>query len=547
MKGLLMRTKLLIGLTIAAELARPAIVAPQASGAAWAAAPAACVKMTLRDNAYAFKLKVATTTGYFKVNVGSGTTHGGCPDWRVDFIGHRIVTGDSTKFSSIRYEACFVIAEGGAAQPFAAEWDVVVPFMPDSGLELPVDIGGQGIVDVTISDLAGQEKLRQTFTKDGTLKAAKAALPAPGGLKTVIPAKPALAPKMGAFYFPWYGTADGPTGALRHWDAGDILFTPALGHYDSGDTAIIRQQMQWARRANLNLFVVSYWDQEYSNQNLGKILDGAAANGMEISAMIETTVRRAGTPRENFLAQVQEILKTYAKHPAWLKAEGRPILFVYDRVKNEMYDASPTGWWSDWLWVKSQVDSNLIIMFPIDDSTQPDQVKAMGGGFAFAANSGAGNPWIGSHDVDWSWTWTASQVGGLSALPILPRFKTLGVPSDVPNYKNQWRAARASMPDIILVNSWNEYHESSIIEPTAEFGTKWLDLSAVEAAKFCAGEMGNLAADSDTGFSVALRGGDVQTRWPGASAAQGTGFQASAFWGRYYYDLAGRRLLPRRN
>ena len=45
---------------------------------------------------------------------------------------------------------------------------------------------------------------------------------------------------------------------------------------------------------------------------------------------------------------------------------------------------------------------------------------------------------------------------------------------------------------MIIVNSWNEYHESTIIEPTTAFGTRWLDLTKEEGALFCRGELGSL-------------------------------------------------------
>jgi hypothetical protein len=42
------------------------------------------------------------------------------------------------------------------------------------------------------------------------------------------------------------------------------------------------------------------------------------------------------------------------------------------------------------------------------------------------------------------------------------------------------------------VNSWNEYHESTIIEPTTAFGTQYLELTKQEGDLFCAGEIGTL-------------------------------------------------------
>jgi hypothetical protein len=474
----------------------------------------ACKKLTLRDDSYAFKLRIRATSGYFQVNVGSGKTHGGCPDFRVDYINQRVIQGDSAQYPTLRSEACFVLGSG-SKQDFTAEWDVVVPFVPDTGLDFKVGTSGLGIVDVSINDFSNKTWILRSFAKNGAFHAARDSLPPPGGLRSVIGPKPFLKPIMGAVNFPWFGTKSGHTGFDVHWPTtAPFLYTPLNGQYDSGDTGVIRQQMQWDREANLNFFLLSYWDQEYSNLNTAPFLDEAAAAGMEISVMIETASRRAGmTPRQAFLAQIKNIQSKYMAHPAWLTAEGKPILFFYDRIVEEFQAVSGNAWWDDFLWVKSQMDTNIILMFPITKPVTPAQIKVLGGGFSFAANSGASGPdatWQGAYQDDWNWIWKVSQGNGLCALPILPGFKRLRVPADAPNYRNQWRACRSSMPDIIFVNSWNEYFEATLIEPTKEFGTEYIRLTADEAALFCAGELGTVsdsanAAIREPGHSPAIK------------------------------------------
>jgi hypothetical protein len=468
-----------------------------------AVSAAECKKLTLRDSSYAFKLRVRSTTGYFQVTVGQGPSQGGCPDYRVNHIGRRIVQGDSTTWTTLRDEACYVMGNSnGDKREFIVDWSVIVPFVPDTGIMFRVSTGSSGTVQVSVLDFSNQVFLDRSFTSNGFLKAAKNQLPPPGGLKSVIGAKPYLKPMMGAYNFPWYGLRTGPTKMQVHWDS-TMLYTPLGGWYDSGDTAIIRRQMDYALAANFNLFVLSYWDQEYSNQNTGPFLKVAETKGINISAMIETATRRTGlTPRQCFLAQIQEILRDDAPSPAWLKAEGIPIIFFYDRIVEEIQAVSGAAWWDDFLWVKSQLDTaRVILMFPVTKPVTSAQIKIMGGGFSFAANSGASNSnfWVGAYQDDWNWIWKIEQGDGITALPILPGFNRLRIPSDGPNYLNQWRAAQSSMPDMIIVNSWNEYHESTILEPTTAFGTEYIDLSARAAQRFCTGQ---LAAPADTHTAV---------------------------------------------
>jgi hypothetical protein len=44
-------------------------------------------------------------------------------------------------------------------------------------------------------------------------------------------------------------------------------------------------------------------------------------------------------------------------------------------------------------------------------------------------------------------------------------------------YRRQWESALAGMPDVVLVNTWNEWAEGTIIQPTVEFGYKYLELT----------------------------------------------------------------------
>ncbi|MET9979386.1 ThuA domain-containing protein, partial [Streptomyces microflavus] len=59
------------------------------------------------------------------------------------------------------------------------------------------------------------------------------------------------------FYYPWYGTPEGPAGSWRHWQQGGHTppasigadLYPKLGPYDSGDIAgAVDQHMEWVQR-----------------------------------------------------------------------------------------------------------------------------------------------------------------------------------------------------------------------------------------------------------------------------------------------------------
>ena len=449
--------------------------------------PLGCRHLTFRNDGYAFELRIVNTSEFYKV------------DFPPALMDHCIAQRDTSGTTDpnalqTKCEASYLFKKDASTAPASAvteSFDILIPFVPPEGFDLTIAKGGRGSTQYEIRGLDGTTWLAFDSTQR-TVHVAREVLK-PGGLAARLPATPPVGPKRGAYMFPWYGTPTGPTGRWQHWNPGQPeLYTPAKGAYDSRDKAVIAQQMAEARAAGLNLFVVSYWDTE--NPPLADYLDAAAQAGLEISAMLETATRSAGSPRQSTLNQLTLLVDNYGSHPAWIKANGKPIVFVYDRVTTEVDDApvGATGW-EDWQWIQSQLGAKTpVVMFPVQSQWSEAGAALFGGLFAFAANSGGGSYFTGSHGDDWAWAWEARQAGALLAIPILPSIGRLRQPSDEPNYQNQWHAARSVMPDMIIVNSWNEYHESTIIEPTTAFSTQYLELTKREGDLYCAGEIGAL-------------------------------------------------------
>jgi hypothetical protein len=448
-----------------------------------------CRHLTFRDDAYAFELRITNTSEFYKVDFP--------PELMIHCIDQRGPNGVTDPDAlETKCEASYLFkrdASSAPASPVTESFDVVIPFVPPSGFDLTIAKGGRGATSYEIRGLDGATWVSFDSSMR-TVHVAREAL-TPGGLASRLPATPAVGPKRGAYLFPWYGSPSGPAGRWVHWDPNNpTLYEPSKGFYDSADTAVIAQQMAEAKSAGLDLFVVSYWDTE--NPPLAAYLDAAQTAGLEISAMLETATRGTATPRESVRDQLRLLVDSFGSHPAWLKANGKPIVFVYDRVSSDI-DAAPVGatGWDDWQWIATDLGAKTpVIMFPVQSQWVTQGATQFGGAFAFAANSGGGSYYTGSHGDDWAWAWSARQAGALLAIPILPSIGRLREAADEPNYKNQWHAGRSVMPDMIIVNSWNEYHESTIIEPTTAFGTQYLDVTKGEAALFCAGEIGSLIA-----------------------------------------------------
>jgi len=54
-------------------------------------------------------------------------------------------------------------------------------------------------------------------------------------------------------------------------------------------------------------------------------------------------------------------------------------------------------------------------------------------------------------------------------------------------YRRTWEAALASDPDWILITTWNEWWETTHIEPSQAFGALYLELTREYAARWKGG------------------------------------------------------------
>ncbi|MBM3212260.1 T9SS type A sorting domain-containing protein, partial [Candidatus Poribacteria bacterium] len=79
-------------------------------------------------------------------------------------------------------------------------------------------------------------------------------------------------------------------------------------------------------------------------------------------------------------------------------------------------------------------------------------------------------------------------------------------------YRRQWEKALEGRPDIILINTWNEWGEGTIIEPTVEFGYKYLEITLTYSLIF-QGKMSTSAKPINTGLTIYKYHGTDQGDW----------------------------------
>ena len=147
-----------------------------------------------------------------------------------------------------------------------------------------------------------------------------------------------------AFYYPWYGTPE-RHGHWVHWDnvradrhdIGSSRHYPARGAYDSYDPAIIDWHIDSARTNGVTGFISSWWGRNgYEDRVVPLLLESAARKNFKVSVYWETAPDRGSAQIERAIQDLVYLLARYGTNQAFLKVNGRPVIFVYGRVMGQV-------------------------------------------------------------------------------------------------------------------------------------------------------------------------------------------------------------------
>ncbi|UCG46513.1 MAG: glycoside hydrolase family 99-like domain-containing protein [Phycisphaerales bacterium] len=321
-----------------------------------------------------------------------------------------------------------------------------------------------------------------------------------------------------AFYYPWYGVPDGPGGAGRvvHWGridaaAKDIAASthyPQLGAYDSHDPKVIERHCRWAKEGGIDTFIVSWWGHgHYTDRAMTAILDGCERSSMSACIYYET-VPAPRTPAA--AADILRVLGRYGGHPAHLKVKGRPVVFVYGRALQEM---GLTEWRKAVGIINERYEGGAVVIgdqFSYGAARVFDGVHTYNTAGMLRGKDRAGvREWAAATYS--SWVDLADRAGKISTLTVIPgyddtKIRKPGLAVDRyegASYRIQWEEAIRADPHWVLITSFNEWHEGSEVEPSAEYGRKYLELTAGFAREFKASERKARKSLAGSGLSAA--------------------------------------------
>ncbi|UCC65217.1 MAG: glycoside hydrolase family 99-like domain-containing protein [Anaerolineae bacterium] len=306
-----------------------------------------------------------------------------------------------------------------------------------------------------------------------------------------------------AFYYTWYDE--------NTWQPGLVPDMP-LTPYVSREPSTIERHVVQAQAAGIDGFVVSWWGpQEENNQteiNLRVLLDVAQECGFLVTVDFELTSPFYAS-QADVVAALRYLMDTHARHPAFLRYGGQPLIFFWRQqrydvatwraIRQEVDPSQGTLWMAEGVDLAYQdvFDGHHLYNTTWNPPTDPAYTAAK-----FRRLVDAYNAAHGTHKL-----WVATAMPGYDDTHIAGRPGTYSYPrQDGAYYRQTWEAAVASRPEMIVITSFNEWREGTMIEPSVTYGQRYLDLTAELAAWFKGGAPPPVPTATDAPTSLPVPG-----------------------------------------
>ena len=316
-----------------------------------------------------------------------------------------------------------------------------------------------------------------------------------------LPAKePPVPRRVLALYYPWYGTPQ-RSGGWLHQDGADPargviadhVHYPQGGPYDSTDPALAERHLRQAQAAGIDTLVCSWWGLgDQTDKGIRLLLQLAPRYGLHVCVYWER-LRRPGAPAA--VEDLAYLVNALADYPAYLRQGGRPVVFLNGRVCQSL---NPDEWAAVMDTAESGGRSGPLL---IGEGHAPADIMLWDGLYSlstlrFMAGLSPGDSERAQAETFGPLTSATRRFAGLSVETVIPGYDDR-LPGTLPTAPSQvavrhagalygalWQQALTDGPDWVLVNSFNEWHNGTEIEPSVEMGDGYLALTRQWADRF---------------------------------------------------------------
>lgn len=298
-----------------------------------------------------------------------------------------------------------------------------------------------------------------------------------------------------ADYFAWYDNWD-----LCNVSGGDRPAEP----YHSDDSGAIRRQVKQALGAGIDGFTLHWVGQgDRTDGNFAKLLQQSRGTRFASTVVVEQHFFQGRRSLDDVAAALRYLMDRYAGDPNFLRWGGRPVLFFVDmdRIDGANGIAAARDAWAEVrrrvdpgrqaIWI-AEGDNSALPYLDVFDGLYTYRVVHRGMPSAYqqlprnaqqlrakASAQGRRLLWVATIMPGWDDERSTCMTDVRKPAPPFKRDRENGA-----FYRANFETALGSAPDILYVNSFNEWVEGHYIEPSAQFGDLYLRLTGDFAARF---------------------------------------------------------------
>ncbi|MFQ5555108.1 MAG: glycoside hydrolase family 99-like domain-containing protein [Acidimicrobiia bacterium] len=318
---------------------------------------------------------------------------------------------------------------------------------------------------------------------------------------------------IGVYYYPWHGPYFHGGRYLREHLVPPQ--TPELGEYDDRHPETIAQHIAWSEHAGIDVWVTSWWGQGSAEDDTtrGVILPHSDLGSLRIAVHYESLgITNGYTNLDVIGSDFRYLARHYFSHPGYFTIDGRPVVVVYltrlmasenvlpGAVEDMRTAAAAAGYdvfiIGDHAFGAPQPGAGLQLL---DAITNYDVYGAIG----VSGEASVDDVERYLEDQE-GWKRLAESSGAAFVPSVTPGFNDTAVRAghaplsrvlgDGGEPGSLFRALLVgseplrsdSVGRLLMITSWNEWHEDTQIEPVAEAGPTTVDDSASGTA-FAAG------------------------------------------------------------
>lgn len=301
-------------------------------------------------------------------------------------------------------------------------------------------------------------------------------------------------PALWAVYYAWYETATGQHQRWRYWSEDKTQnpnpkpksqAQPLIGYYDSDDPVVVRWHIRLAKAAGIDAFLVSWWgDNNLSGKAFERVIVPLAAEeGFKVALCSELAQFHHDV--RTLTRQMVEVLRKTITSAGYLHVDGKPVVYLYQvpfapKLTPETFEQMRRGVEAEvgpvyWMMDKVINPNDRGLRFPEPWLNVPE-IPLIG----FYGTFSIRRIWK-YEDLAPIYARLARQAHGAGKqafLPVHPGHDNSGFRPDdhfiMPRedgatLRGYLRAATEAGTDVILLTSFNEWPETTVVEPSSSW------------------------------------------------------------------------------